>query len=76
MLFKTDNKTLDTAINSKSAHNNEFEDIVTQCRALLSRNLDYLVSYIQRQPNKVAHSIARASLSHISPISYALFNYE
>ena len=67
VIFETDNKTLANAINSTSAHNSEFKDIVTQCRVLLSNNLDYVVSHIRRQANRVTHTIARASLSHTSP---------
>jgi len=58
VIFETDNKTLVNAINSTSAHNNEFGEIVAQCRVLLSNNLDYVVSHIRRQANRVAHTIA------------------
>ena len=67
VLFKTDSKILSDAINSNFTPSNEFGDLVVQCRSLLLDRPDFAVSYIRRQANDVAHSIARASLSNPSP---------
>ena len=65
--FETDNKTLVDAVHSNSTHINEFGDIVSQWKDILTTNTDFKVSYIRRQANRVAHTIARASLSQPSP---------
>jgi len=67
VLFETDSKILSDAINSNFTPSNEFGDLVIQCRSLLLDRPDFAVSYIRRQANRVAHSIARASLSNPSP---------
>lgn len=65
--FETDCITLADAIHTTSTHLNEVGDIISQFRGLLFINTDFKVSYIRRQANRVAHSTARASLSHPSP---------
>jgi len=65
--FETNCMTFANTIHSTSTHLNEAGDIISQCRGLLFTNTDFKVSYIRRQVNRVAHSIARASLSHPSP---------
>ncbi|RHN55891.1 putative RNA-directed DNA polymerase [Medicago truncatula] len=67
VLFETDSKILADALTNNSSPTNEFGDLVTQCRSLLLDKPDFAVSYVRRQANSVAHSIARASLSHPSP---------
>lgn len=68
VLFETDSKTLVDVIKSNATPQNEFGDLIIQCRSFLNSNPDFVVSYIRRQANKVAHNITRASLSHPSPI--------
>jgi len=65
--YETDSKILTKAILSNTIHHNEFGDLVAQCRNLLITNSGFKVSFIRRQANRVAHSIARASLTHPSP---------
>jgi len=67
VMFETDSKILFDAIASTTTPINEFGDLVTHCRSLLRNRLDFVVSYVRRQANRVAHSIARASLSHPNP---------
>jgi len=66
VLFETDCKFLVDALTSPAVLISEFGNLVSQCRRLLSSNPDYVVSFVKRQANKVAHTIARASLSHPS----------
>lgn len=49
---------------------NEFSDLVFKCKSLLYSNLDYVVLFVRRQTNKVAHSIAKVALSHPSPHTF------
>jgi ribonuclease HI len=74
VMFETDSKLLADAINSSSSFNNELGDLLVQCRGLLATNFDFVVSFIRRQANRVAHSIARASLCHPSPMSFTLYH--
>jgi len=67
VLFETDCMSLVDALTSPAISISEFGNLVSQCRRLLSSNLDYVVSFVKRQANRVAHTIARASLSHSSP---------
>jgi hypothetical protein len=72
-MFEKDNKTLVAALQAHNVPCNEFSDLVSECKSLLSCNSDYVVSFIRRQANKVAHSIARAALSHPNPISFMMY---
>jgi len=67
VMFETDSKILSDVIASTTTPINEFGDLVTHCRSLLLNKPDFVVSYVRKQTNRVAHSIARASLSHTSP---------
>jgi ribonuclease HI len=67
VLFETDSKTLVEIIKSHATSHNELRDLIVQCRSFLNSNPDFVVLFIRRQANKVAHSIARTSLSHYSP---------
>lgn len=60
--FESDSNCAVNAINS-SIMPNELGAIVSKCRLILSENTDYKVVFVRRQFNKVAHSLARASLS-------------
>jgi ribonuclease HI len=68
--FETDSKSLADALKVHNVPLNEFGDLVTEIKSLLSGNPDYVVSFVRRQTNRVAHSIARAALSHPSPIFF------
>ena len=67
VIFESDRKLLIDTINSNSTPNNEFGDIISRCKDLLSSRNNFIVSYVTRQANMIAHNIARASLSHPSP---------
>lgn len=55
------------ALNTSTTLTNEFGDLVSYCKSfLLSRN-DYVLSYIKKQINMVAHNLVRVSLSHSNP---------
>jgi len=68
--FKTDSKTMVDALLARNIPSNEFGDLVFECKSLLNSNLDYVVSFVWRQANKVAHNIARAALSHPNPHTF------
>jgi ribonuclease HI len=68
--FETDSKTLADALSARNILSNEFGDLVFECKSLLYSNSDYVVSFVRRQANKVAHNIARVALSHPSPHTF------
>jgi len=67
VIFESDCKFVVDAVNSSQVPHNEIGDIISRCQDLLSSHSQFIVSYVRRQANKVAHSIARASLSHPNP---------
>lgn len=65
-MFEIDSKVLSDALDTLSIFSNEFGELVSHCRSLLLSRNNFVVSYVRRQANKVAHSIAIASLFHYS----------
>jgi ribonuclease HI len=65
--FETDSKLLVDLLGNTNPPLNEIGDLVSECRTLLLSNPDYVVSFVRRQANRVAHNIARAALSNPSP---------
>lgn len=65
--FETDCKSIPDALSVNNIPQNEFGDLISQCKSFLLNRADFVVSYVRRQANRVAHSIARASLCHLSP---------
>lgn len=55
------------AISNNKADNSELGIIISQCRDLLLRFSSCQVSFIRRQANSVAHSLARASRFYANP---------
>jgi ribonuclease HI len=82
VLFETDSRLVVTTLNTSNIPLNEFGNLVIQCKILLLNNPDFIVSFVRRQTNKVAYSIARVALSHPSPIYFMMYlllctlNYE
>jgi hypothetical protein len=58
-----------------SLYVNERGSLMSNCGTLLSSNASYTIAFIRRQANRVANSLARASIlhvSHVSPILYCI----
>jgi len=60
--LETDDKTLADPVYSNSIHLNEFGDIISQSRDILSTNTNFIVLCIRRQVNAVAVVIAILTL--------------
>jgi ribonuclease HI len=67
VIFESDCKIVVDAVNSSVNPHNELGDIIFYCKQLLCLHPNFFVRFVRRQANKVAHNIARASLSHPSP---------
>jgi ribonuclease HI len=65
--FESDCRFVVDAVNTTQVPQNEVGDIISSCQELLSFHSHFYVKYVRRQANEVAHSIARASLSHPRP---------
>jgi ribonuclease HI len=48
-------------LNNKRRNDTEFGSIIEECRRLLVLNLNYKVSHIQRQANRVAYELAQST---------------
>lgn len=70
VIFETDSRSLVNTLYSTTTPLNNFGDLVIQCKNILLSNHDFVVSFVRRQVNKVAHSIARAALSHPRPFVF------
>jgi len=57
---------------SNSSYVNELGSLLSNCRAFLFSNDTYVLAYVMRQANRVAHNLTRASILHASP---SIFNH-
>lgn len=73
VIFESDCKLFVDTINSNSTPNNEFGDIISRCKNLLSRN-NFIVSYVRRQTNRIVYNIARVTLFHPNPIFFMKYH--
>jgi len=70
VIFESGCKIIVDIINSPQVPNNEIGDILARCKDLLLSHNNFTVSHVKRQTNKVAHTLARASLSHHNPFIF------
>jgi ribonuclease HI len=63
VLFESDSKFVVDAISSRQVGVSEFSILISQIQNLLRTNNYFEVKYVNRQANKVAHSLARAAFS-------------
>ena len=67
VIFESDCKVIVDIVNSSHLPQNELGDILSTCKDLISIHTSFIVNFVKRQANEVAHSIARASLSNPRP---------
>ncbi|XVF44030.1 hypothetical protein PTKIN_Ptkin02bG0087500 [Pterospermum kingtungense] len=67
VVFKTDAKSVVDAIFSPNVDNSEIGDLVAICKSFLDKDNDFSLCFTRRQANKVAHTLAKASCSYVSP---------
>ena len=70
LLFELDTKSVVDAIATTNQDLSEFGSLVHYCRILLCESSGFKICYARRQANVVAHTIARASHFHASPIMF------
>ncbi|KAK2423594.1 hypothetical protein QL285_034041 [Trifolium repens] len=70
VIFETDAKSVVDAINSFHGGNSEFSLLVSSITNLLSFGQNFVVKFIKRQANMVAHSLARAAISWSSRCTF------
>jgi ribonuclease HI len=63
VIFETDSKSVVDAIQHIRGGNSEFSAIICNINNVLLRNPNFVVKFIKRQANMVAHTLARAAIS-------------
>jgi ribonuclease HI len=66
VIFETDSKNVVDAIHKLSSGFSEFSAIICNIQNVLSRNPNFVVKFIKRQANMVAHTLARVASSWAS----------
>lgn len=67
VLFEPDSKSIVDALSLPVCNVTELGNILARCKALLSTHTNFKLVFARRQINRIAHSLARASLSFTSP---------
>jgi ribonuclease HI len=63
VIFETDSKSVVDAIHHFRSGHSEFSFIVSNINNILSCNQNFMVKFVKRQANMVAHTLARAAIS-------------
>jgi ribonuclease HI len=70
VIFETDSKSVVDAIQHFRGGNSEFSSLVFHIHNLLSFDQNFMVKFIKRQANMVAHALARAAISWSSRCTF------
>jgi ribonuclease HI len=70
VILESDFKNVVDAISHLRGGNSEFSHLILQINNVLSRNPNFVVKFIKRQANMVAHSLARAAISWSSHCTF------
>jgi hypothetical protein len=63
VIFETDSKSIGDAIQHFRGGNSEFSSIICHINNILLLNSNFVVKFIKRQTNMVAHMLARTTIS-------------
>jgi ribonuclease HI len=63
VVFETDSKCVVDAINHFRGGISEFSLLVSNINNTLSRNQNFVIKFVKRQVNMIAHTLARAAIS-------------
>jgi ribonuclease HI len=63
VIFQTDSKSVVDAIHKLSVGNSEFSSLICNINNILLSNPNFVVKFIKRQANMVAHTLDRAAIS-------------
>jgi ribonuclease HI len=74
VIIETDSKNVVDAIYHVRSGESEFSFLVSQINNILLRNPNFVVKFVKRQANMVAHTLARATISQLAavPLTYYL----
>jgi ribonuclease HI len=70
VIFETDSKSVVDAIHHFHGGSSEFSVIISNINNILSCNTNFMVKFIRRQANMVAHTLARAAISWSSRCTF------
>jgi ribonuclease HI len=62
VIFETDSKSVVDAIHSLRGGCSKFSSLINNIRNVLMLNSNFVVKFVKRQANMVAHSLARAAV--------------
>ncbi|GAU10714.1 hypothetical protein TSUD_425140, partial [Trifolium subterraneum] len=63
VIFETDSKNVIDAVHKFRIGNSEFSSLICNINNVMSLNPNFVVKFIKRQANMVAHTLARAAIS-------------
>jgi ribonuclease HI len=63
VIFETDSKSAVDAIHNSSSGLSEYSSIICNIKNVFNRNPNFVVKFIKRQANMVAHTLARVAIS-------------
>ncbi|CAN1291744.1 hypothetical protein LINPERPRIM_LOCUS21274 [Linum perenne] len=66
--FETDARVVVNALSSLLDNTSEFGDLLRSYRAVLIRHPNFVVNFIRRDRNRVAHTLAKRSISFLKPV--------
>jgi ribonuclease HI len=66
VIFETDSKTTVDAIQALRGRTSEFSSLICHIQNVLLCNPNFMVKFIKRQANMVAHTLARAAIAWAS----------
>ncbi|CAN1316800.1 hypothetical protein LINPERPRIM_LOCUS30201 [Linum perenne] len=67
VMFESDAKEVTDQVGASETEDTEFGEIIQQCRDIISRHEGFAISFVRRNGNMVAHTLARRSCSFLSP---------
>jgi hypothetical protein len=67
LIFESDCQQVMNALHDDCLYANALDTLLSTCDFLLTSNVNYNITYVRRQTNRVAHNLVRASLFQSSP---------
>ncbi|CAN1752594.1 hypothetical protein LINPERHAP1_LOCUS4809 [Linum perenne] len=67
VIFEVDSQQVALAVRGHAANMTEFGEIISKCRTIIQENPNFVVDFVRRDRNLVAHELARRSFSFASP---------
>ncbi|KAK2455352.1 hypothetical protein QL285_002810 [Trifolium repens] len=73
VIVESDSKSVVDAIQHVHGGSSEFSFIILQINNILSCNQNFVVKFVKRQANMVAHTLARATISQLAVVALTYY---